>query len=104
MSESEIFLSHNIRPTAVRQLVWREIQHIDYAFSLADVEDLLPTVDRSSIFRTLALLRSTTCCTGSRTAADTGSIVSVWITTNTVITIIAIMYMPSARCVTVLSA
>ena len=55
MSESDIFLSHNIRPTAVRQLVWREIQHIDYAFSLADVEDLLPTVDRSSIFRTLTL-------------------------------------------------
>lgn len=55
MSESEIFLSHNIRPTAVRQLVWREIQHIGHAFSLADVEDLLPTVDRSSIFRTLTL-------------------------------------------------
>ncbi|MBQ8866278.1 MAG: transcriptional repressor [Bacteroidaceae bacterium] len=55
MSESEIFLSHHIRPTAVRQLVWREILHIDNAFSLADVEDLLPNMDRSSIFRTLSL-------------------------------------------------
>lgn len=55
MSESEIFLSHHIRPTAVRQLVWREIQKIENAFSLADMEDILPTVDRSSIFRTLTL-------------------------------------------------
>lgn len=55
MSESEIFLSHDIRPTSVRQLIWREIQSIGHAFSLADVEILLPTVDRSSIFRTLSL-------------------------------------------------
>ncbi|MBR2358934.1 MAG: transcriptional repressor [Bacteroidaceae bacterium] len=55
MQESEIFLSNHIRPTAVRQLVWREIQHFDHAFSLADVEDMLPKMDRSSIFRTLTL-------------------------------------------------
>lgn len=46
-----------IRVTAVRLLIWREIRHsFTGAFSLADIEDALPTVDKSTIFRTLALL------------------------------------------------
>ena len=46
-----------VRITAVRLLIWREIRHtFTGAFSLADVEDALPSVDKSTIFRTLALL------------------------------------------------
>ena len=46
-----------IRPTAVRILVWQTIQQaFADAFSLADVESALPTVDRSTLFRTLTLL------------------------------------------------
>ena len=55
MQETDIFLSCQIRPTAVRQLVWRTVQNIGRAFSLADLEEMLLSVDRSSIFRTLTL-------------------------------------------------
>ena len=55
MQETDIFLSRQIRPTAVRQLVWRTVQNIGRAFSLADLEEMLLSVDRSSIFRTLTL-------------------------------------------------
>jgi len=46
---------HGIRPTAVRILVYRVIHHRSEAFSLADVENWLPEMDRSSIFRALKL-------------------------------------------------
>ena len=46
---------HGIRPTAVRILVYRAIHHRYEAFSLADVENWLPEMDRSSIFRALKL-------------------------------------------------
>lgn len=46
---------HGIRPTAVRILVYRAIHHRSEAFSLADVENWLPEMDRSSIFRALKL-------------------------------------------------
>lgn len=53
---SEDFLqSIGIRPTAMRILVWNVISHLDYAFSLSDVENILFNSDRSSIFRTLSL-------------------------------------------------
>lgn len=55
MQESDIFHSHQIRKTTVRQMIWKTIQQIDQAFSLADLENLLPNIDRSSIFRTLTL-------------------------------------------------
>ena len=50
-----ILQQHNVKPTAVRLLVLRELEKIKYAFSLADVCDRLPTVDRSTIFRTLTV-------------------------------------------------
>lgn len=54
--ELEHFLEHHgIRPTAVRILVYRAIHHRSEAFSLADVENWLPEMDRSSIFRALKL-------------------------------------------------
>jgi len=53
--EEEVLHHHSIRPTAVRILVYRAIHHRSEAFSLADVEEWLPEMDRSSIFRTLRL-------------------------------------------------
>ncbi len=46
-----------VRVTAVRLLVWREVRRAFHdTFSLADLEDALPTVDRSTLFRTLVSL------------------------------------------------
>ncbi len=50
-----IFHEYDIRPTAVRILVWKEIITLDFAFALSDLEGVLPTVDRSTIFRALTL-------------------------------------------------
>ena len=51
----EILRRHGVRPTAVRLLVYIAIQSFRDTFSMSDVEDALETVDKSSIFRTLAL-------------------------------------------------
>lgn len=48
-------LAHNVKPTAVRLLVWREVSAWHNAFSLVDVENAMPRMDRSSIFRALRL-------------------------------------------------
>lgn len=55
-SESHL-LEHGVRPTAVRILVWEKIEesHPHNLFSLKDIEEALPYMDRSSIFRTLRL-------------------------------------------------
>ena len=46
-----------IRITAVRLLIWHYIRNnLAEAFSLADLESGLPTVDRSTLFRMLTLL------------------------------------------------
>ena len=47
--------NHGVRPTAVRILVWRTIVKFDYAFALSDLEAMLPSVDRSTLFRALTL-------------------------------------------------
>ena len=48
--------SAGIRITAIRLLIWKQIrQGFSGVFSLADLEEALPTVDRSTLFRTLAL-------------------------------------------------
>lgn len=46
---------HGIRPTAVRVLIMEEILRHDGAFTLCDMEQSLPHMDRSSIFRSLKL-------------------------------------------------
>jgi Fur family ferric uptake transcriptional regulator len=57
LSDEQVFEKAGIRLTAVRLLIWREIRKsFDGAFSLADLEDALPTVDKSTLFRTLTLL------------------------------------------------
>ncbi|MCQ2204294.1 MAG: transcriptional repressor [Bacteroidales bacterium] len=56
VSEEDIierFKRHGVRPTAVRILVWRALCDFDFAFAMSDVENVIPTVDRSTIFRSL---------------------------------------------------
>lgn len=47
--------NHDVRPTAVRIMIWRTLIDFDYAFSMGDLEGVLPTVDRSTLFRALTL-------------------------------------------------
>ena len=57
MTDEETLHNAGVRVTAVRLMVWRQIRHgVDGVFSLADLEAALPTVDRSTLFRTLTLL------------------------------------------------
>lgn len=54
-SVDEHLLSHGIKPTAVRQLVWKKVSRLTETFTLGDMEDMMPDMDRSSIFRALRL-------------------------------------------------
>ena len=57
LSDEQVLEKAGIRVTAVRLLIWREIRNsFTGAFSLSDLEDALPTVDKSTLFRTLTLL------------------------------------------------
>lgn len=57
ISDEQSLDNAGIRVTAVRLMVWHAIRHDFHdAFSLADLEAKLPTVDRSTLFRTLTLL------------------------------------------------
>lgn len=51
----ELLARHEIRPTAVRLLILREIGAFQDTFSMADLEAALDSVDKSTIFRTLTL-------------------------------------------------
>ena len=50
-----ILLKHGIRPTAVRILLLEVMERFEHTFSLADLETEADTLDKSSIFRSLAL-------------------------------------------------
>ena len=52
ISDEQVLDNAGIRVTAVRLLIWRKVRHdFSDAFSLADIEAALPTIDRSTIFR-----------------------------------------------------
>lgn len=55
-SREKQMLEFGVKPTAVRLLVWEKVSAQRDPFSLADMEEWLPDMDRSSIFRTLRLL------------------------------------------------
>ena len=58
LSDEQTLEKAGIRITAVRLLIWREIRNsFQGAFSLSDIEEALPTVDKSTIFRTLTLFK-----------------------------------------------
>lgn len=57
ISDEQSLDNAGVRITAVRLMVWRHIRHgFSDAFSLQDLEVALPTVDRSTLFRTLTTL------------------------------------------------
>ena len=56
MSDEETLKNAGIRITAVRLMIWHQVRHCtDGVFSLSDLEEALPTVDKSTLFRTLTL-------------------------------------------------
>ena len=50
-SLEEVLSRHGVKPTSVRLLVWQQCERQTKTFSLADLEEMLPHMDRSSIFR-----------------------------------------------------
>lgn len=50
--------NREIKPTAIRLLVLRTMLHTKQAVSLLDLENLLETVDKSTLFRTITLFLS----------------------------------------------
>ncbi len=55
-TDEQLLQGAGIRVTAVRLLVWQQVRHhMEGIFSLADLEGALPTIDRSTLFRTLSL-------------------------------------------------
>lgn len=57
INDEQSLMNAGIRVTANRLLIWRHVRHsFQGAFSLADLEAALPTLDRSTLFRTLTLL------------------------------------------------
>jgi len=56
ISDEQSLDNAGIHITAVRLLIWRKVRHeFTDAFSLSDLEAALPTIDRSTLFRTLTL-------------------------------------------------
>ncbi len=55
MNNEALLQSHGIRLTAIRLMILKCIRQIDGAFSFENIYDLLDTVDRSTIFRTLSV-------------------------------------------------
>lgn len=58
ISIDDLFADHGIKPTANRELVARALASSLRPLSLAELEEKLLTMDRSSIFRVLTLFRN----------------------------------------------
>lgn len=54
----DLLSKRDIQPTAIRILVLRAMLQADRSVSLLDLENILDTVDKSTIFRTLTLFLS----------------------------------------------
>ncbi|MDE7148885.1 MAG: transcriptional repressor [Bacteroidales bacterium] len=54
-ADEAVLTAHGIRPTAVRNLVYKAIEAFSDTFCLTDLEDALESVDKSTLFRTLTL-------------------------------------------------
>src|SRR5574344_789916 len=50
---AEILDLHGVRPTAIRLMIYKSMLGFTDTFSLSDLEEVLDTVDKSTIFRTL---------------------------------------------------
>jgi len=57
ISDEQTLRGAGVRVTAVRLMIWRTIHRgFSGIFNLAELEQKLPTVDKSTLFRTLGLL------------------------------------------------
>ncbi|MDR1653258.1 MAG: transcriptional repressor [Prevotellaceae bacterium] len=54
----EVFRQRDISPTAIRLLVARAMYEFEHAFTLANLEDKLDTVDKSTLSRTINLFHA----------------------------------------------
>lgn len=53
----QILIQHGIRPTANRIVVMQAMARRDGSFTLAELEQMIGTIDKSGIFRTLTLFK-----------------------------------------------
>ncbi|MCR4764668.1 MAG: transcriptional repressor [Bacteroidaceae bacterium] len=53
----EMLLEHGIRPTANRITLIKALSEAKYPLTMMELEDLVDTIDKSNIFRTLTLFR-----------------------------------------------
>jgi Fur family ferric uptake transcriptional regulator len=53
----ELLLEHGIRPTANRLLLVKVLSKAEHPLTMKELEDLVDTIDKSNIFRTLSLFR-----------------------------------------------
>lgn len=51
----EILKSHSVRPTANRIMIVKAIVHAGRPVSMSELETVLPTIDKSNIFRALSV-------------------------------------------------
>lgn len=58
MELEDKLLRRGIKPTAVRLLIFKAMINYPQAFSLSDLETVLETVDRSTLFRTITLFHT----------------------------------------------
>ncbi len=56
---AELLQAHSIRPTSNRILILRALGEMPHPVSMRELEDVMDTVDKSSLSRTLALMRGT---------------------------------------------
>lgn len=54
----QLLLKRHVQPTAVRLMVLKALSEATQSLSLLDLDNLLDTVDKSSIFRTLTLFHA----------------------------------------------
>ncbi|MFA6872015.1 MAG: transcriptional repressor [Bacteroidaceae bacterium] len=52
----QLLKENGIKPTAIRLLIFKEMHQFDHTFSLQDIETVLDTVDKSTVFRTIIVL------------------------------------------------
>lgn len=54
---ADLLTSHSVKPTANRLIIAEVLDRTSYPLSMKDIEDRIPTLDKSSISRTLSLFK-----------------------------------------------
>ncbi len=53
----ELLNNKGVKPTANRVLILRSLMTVEHPISFSELEDILPNMDKSSIFRTLGIFK-----------------------------------------------